>query len=123
MERGTLIGKLRERFGERLGTYKGFSTIDTNGDEVEVFFDVDDQLFKIEGTIVELGSGQHVSYKFESLEDAMDAIDRLIAIEGPMPSVPESDLVVSAPAIARLEALAAMAPVAPAESTEPLVVG
>jgi hypothetical protein len=123
MQRGQLIGKLRERFGDRLGTYKGSSNIDTNGDEVEVFFDPDENLFKVEGTIVELGSGQHVSYSFENLEDAMDAIDRLIAIEGPMPSVPEADLVIAAPAIERLEALAEMAPVAPAASTEPLVVG
>jgi hypothetical protein len=123
MQRGQLIGKLRERFGSRLGTYKGSSNIDTNGDEVEVFFDPDENLFKVEGTIVELGSGQHVSYSFENLEDAMDAIDRLIAIEGPMPSVPEADLVIASPAIERLEAFAEMAPVAPAASTEPLVVG
>lgn len=116
MQRGQLVGKLRARFGDRFAVGYGVATVDTNGDQVEVFFKEDDQTFKVEGTIVELGSGQHVSYSFETLEQAMDAIDRLIAIDGPMPSVPEADLVVAAPEIERLEALAALAPVAPVEA-------
>jgi hypothetical protein len=123
MQRGQLVGKLRARFGDRLGVFQGIVTVDTNGDEIEVFFNEETKLFHLDGTIVELGSGQHVSYSFENLDDAMDAIDRLIAIEGPMPSVPETDLVIAAPAIERLNQLAEMAPVAPVSSTEPLVVG
>jgi hypothetical protein len=123
MQRGQLVGKLRARFGDRLAVGYGIASIDTNGDQVEVFFKEDENLFKVEGTIVELGSGQHVSYSFENLDDAMDAIDRLIAIEGPMPSVPEADLVIAAPALERLNQLAEMATVAPVSSTEPLVVG
>ena len=108
MNRGVLVGQLRARFGDRLQVGYGIATIDTNGDSVEVFFREDEQLFKVEGTIVELGSGQHVSYSFEKLDDAMNAVDRLIAIEGPMGSVPQADEVVAAPAIAKLAELTAL---------------
>jgi hypothetical protein len=99
MERGQLVGQLRARFGDRLTMYKGIAAIDTNGDSVEVFYREDQGLFKVEGTIVELGAGQHVSYSFPTLEQAMDAIDRLIAIEGPMNSVPQANQVVNAPVL------------------------
>jgi hypothetical protein len=109
MERGTLVGKLRARFGDRLATKYGVVSIDTNGDDVEVFYREDQKLFKVEGTIVELGSGQHVSYSFETLDALMDAIDRLIEIDGPMPSVPVANEVVAAPEMEKLEQLAALA--------------
>lgn len=102
MQRGELIGKLRARFGERLQVGYGIATIDTNGDSVEVFYKEEESLFKVEGTIVELGAGQHVSYSFPTLDQAMDSIDRLIAIEGPMPSTRDADRVVAAPTIPTL---------------------
>lgn len=120
MERGKLVGKLKERFSDRLQVGRGIATIDTNGDDVEVFYREDEKLFKVEGTIVELGSGQHVSYSFENLDDAMDAIDRLIAIEGPMPSVPVANEVVAAPEIAKLSELAALPDIIEAEIVQPI---
>jgi hypothetical protein len=102
MQRGELIGKLRARFGERLQVGYGIAAIDTNGDNVEVFYREDEGLFKVEGTIVELGAGEHVSYSFATLEQAMESIDRLIAIEGPMPSAREATRVVAAPPISVL---------------------
>jgi hypothetical protein len=100
MQRGALIGQLRARFGERLEVKYGIATVDTNGDSVEVFYKEDEEVFKLDGTIVELGAGQHVSYAFPTLDQAMAAIDRLIAIEGPMPSVTEADRIVAAPVLA-----------------------
>lgn len=96
MERGELVGKLRARFGERLGLYKGIATIDTNGDTAEIFYNEDVQRFQVEAVISEQGFGRGVLYQFLTLDEAMDAIDRLIAIEGQMPSKAEADAVVAA---------------------------
>lgn len=103
MERGELVRQLRARYGDRLSVGYGIATIDTNGDSVEVFYKADEQAFKVDGTIVELGAGQHVSYAFPTLVEAMEAIDRLIAIEGPMESKVQADAVVAAPVMPVLE--------------------
>lgn len=87
MERGELVGKLRARYGDRVQVARGIVSINTNGDDVEVFYREDSQKLNIDGTIVELGSGQHISIEVDTIDQVFRVIDNLSAIEGPMPSV------------------------------------
>ena len=87
MKRADLIRQLRVKYGDRVSVVYGICAVDTNGDSMEVLFREDEQRIVLEGTIVEMGSGAHVSLPFKTMAKVFVALDAMIAVDGSFESV------------------------------------